>query len=278
MKAVNCSELEEIFSFQERWRGLMMTDLHVVTGMWLLNINMNFQFLYHVLTRALCDGVYSFWRPLQCGWVTAQWRGEWALFEPSDLRLGALRDCLIAESSMTTEAYTVYHQDVLPSAILEVKSENSCWTRLCRFRLASMSKHLCLCETEWGVEWMKRWCLSVPFCRVVSCRVDASNLEGTSLHIKKLRAVSACKMKINSVPKEEITVSSDSELSFQDCLPEDLQITAMRTIGTFILTNVLLCISRRNITLIKKNLNLFWNPYSAFKWPLHYYRGAQGFI
>lgn len=45
-----------------------------------------------------CDGVYRFWRQLQCGWVTAQWRGEWALFEPSDLRLGALRGCLNAES------------------------------------------------------------------------------------------------------------------------------------------------------------------------------------
>lgn len=30
----------------------MMTDLHVVTGMRLLNINVYFQFLYHVLTRA----------------------------------------------------------------------------------------------------------------------------------------------------------------------------------------------------------------------------------
>lgn len=76
----------------------------------------------------------------------------------------------------------------------------------------------------------------------MSCRVDASNLEGTSLHIKKLRADSACRMKINSVPKEELTVSSGSELSFQDCLPEDLQVTAMGVIGTFILTNVSLCI------------------------------------
>lgn len=129
----------------------------------------------------------------------------------------------------------------------------------CRLQLESMSKHFCLCETEWEDEWMKRWSLSVPFCCVVSCRVDASNLEGTSLHIKKLRAVSACKMKINSVPKEEITVSSDSELSFQDCLPEDLQITAMRAIGTFILTNVLLCIFPGGVWhYIKKHFQIYF--------------------
>ncbi|XP_031154645.1 CUB domain-containing protein 1a isoform X1 [Sander lucioperca] len=62
------------------------------------------------------------------------------------------------------------------------------------------------------------------------CKVDPSKMEGLSLHIKKLRPASECKMKINSVPKEKITVTSSSELTFQDCLPEDVQITAMKVI------------------------------------------------
>lgn len=58
-------------------------------------------------------------------------------------------------------------------------------------------------------------------------------MEGTSLHIKKLRPSSDCEMKMNSVPKEEITVTSNSGLSFQSCLPEDVQVTATRTIGKY---------------------------------------------
>lgn len=62
--------------------------------------------------------------------------------------------------------------------------------------------------------------------------MDASKLEGSSLHIKKLRpGASKCQMKINSVSKNEITVASSAELWFQDCLPADIQVTASRTIG-----------------------------------------------
>lgn len=65
-----------------------------------------------------------------------------------------------------------------------------------------------------------------------SCRVDASKLEGSSLHIKKLRPeTSKCQMKINSVSKNETTVASSDQLWFQDCLSADVLVTASRTIG-----------------------------------------------
>lgn len=65
----------------------------------------------------------------------------------------------------------------------------------------------------------------------MSCKVDVSKMEGLSLHVEKLRPASDCEMKVNSVPKEKITVTSKSDLTFQDCLPEDVQVTAMRVIG-----------------------------------------------
>lgn len=56
-------------------------------------------------------------------------------------------------------------------------------------------------------------------------------MEGLALHIEKLRPASDCEMKINSVLTETITVTSNSDLSFQDCLPEDVRVTALRVIG-----------------------------------------------
>lgn len=64
----------------------------------------------------------------------------------------------------------------------------------------------------------------------VLCNVDMSKMEGLTLHIEKMRRASDCEMKINSVPKEKMTVTSRSELTFQDCLPEDIQIIATRLI------------------------------------------------
>ncbi|XP_031708762.1 CUB domain-containing protein 1a [Anarrhichthys ocellatus] len=64
----------------------------------------------------------------------------------------------------------------------------------------------------------------------VSCEVDMSKMDGLSLHIERLRSASVCMMKINSVPKEKITVTSKSKLTFQDCFPEDVQVTATRVI------------------------------------------------
>ncbi|XP_041648618.1 CUB domain-containing protein 1a [Cheilinus undulatus] len=69
--------------------------------------------------------------------------------------------------------------------------------------------------------------ITVP---AVSCQVDVSKLEGLSLHIEKLRPTSDCKMKLKSVLKEKITVTSNSMLTFQDCLPEDVKVHATRTI------------------------------------------------
>ncbi|XP_071325572.1 CUB domain-containing protein 1-like [Trachinotus anak] len=71
----------------------------------------------------------------------------------------------------------------------------------------------------------------------VSCKVDLSKVEGLSLYIEKLRLASDCEMKINSVTKEKITVTSNSVLSFQDCRPEDVQVTAMRVIECRYLTD-----------------------------------------
>lgn len=56
-------------------------------------------------------------------------------------------------------------------------------------------------------------------------------MEGLALHVEKLRSASDCEMKLNSAKKEKITITSNSELSFQDCLPEDVQVTATRVIG-----------------------------------------------
>ncbi|XP_053289217.1 CUB domain-containing protein 1 [Pleuronectes platessa] len=64
----------------------------------------------------------------------------------------------------------------------------------------------------------------------VLCKVDLSKAEGLFLYIRKLRPTSACEMKINSVTKENITVTSNSLLLFQDCTPEDVEVTAMKVI------------------------------------------------
>ncbi|TNN76301.1 CUB domain-containing protein 1 [Liparis tanakae] len=64
----------------------------------------------------------------------------------------------------------------------------------------------------------------------VSCKVDMSRMEGLTLHIERVRPASDCQMKMNSVPKEKITVTSKGDLTFQDCFPEDVHVTAMRVI------------------------------------------------
>uniref|UniRef100_A0A3Q1CT44 CUB domain containing protein 1a n=1 Tax=Amphiprion ocellaris TaxID=80972 RepID=A0A3Q1CT44_AMPOC len=72
--------------------------------------------------------------------------------------------------------------------------------------------------------------LKVSALTTMTCEVDLST-EDLSLHIDKLKPASDCEMKMNLVTKEKITVTSRSKLSFQDCLPEDLLITATRVIG-----------------------------------------------
>lgn len=84
-----------------------------------------------------------------------------------------------------------------------------------------------VCEVGGGTE--SKLCVSL--CPLESCRVDPSKTEGVSLHIDKLRPASKCRMELDSVVMEKITVTSDSALSFKDCLPQDIQVTASRVIG-----------------------------------------------
>ncbi|XP_029958601.1 CUB domain-containing protein 1a [Salarias fasciatus] len=65
----------------------------------------------------------------------------------------------------------------------------------------------------------------------VMCKVDAGRLGDLSLHIHRVRPASDCVMKINSAAKDKITVTSNSALTFQDCLPDDVNVTATRVIG-----------------------------------------------
>uniref|UniRef100_A0A672ZKR9 CUB domain containing protein 1a n=1 Tax=Sphaeramia orbicularis TaxID=375764 RepID=A0A672ZKR9_9TELE len=57
------------------------------------------------------------------------------------------------------------------------------------------------------------------------CRVDLRKTPGLSLQIEKLKSASGCEMKQISAIKDNITVlpNSETQLSFQDCLPEDIQ-------------------------------------------------------
>lgn len=66
---------------------------------------------------------------------------------------------------------------------------------------------------------------------LVSCNVDVGKLGVDSLRVKKMRPMSQCEMRVNSVLKEEVNLTSKADVSFQDCLPGDVQITAETTIG-----------------------------------------------
>nr|XP_057940532.1 CUB domain-containing protein 1a [Doryrhamphus excisus] len=67
----------------------------------------------------------------------------------------------------------------------------------------------------------------------VLCGVDLRKIKVLSLHLERLRKASECEMKMNSVTMEKITVPSGSvtQLSFQDCLPDDVLVTASGVIG-----------------------------------------------
>ncbi|XP_041844777.1 CUB domain-containing protein 1a [Melanotaenia boesemani] len=64
----------------------------------------------------------------------------------------------------------------------------------------------------------------------VTCKVDPSETEGLDLYIHNLRPDSECEMKMNSKTMRNITVTSNSQLSFQGCSPGDVQVTARRVI------------------------------------------------
>ncbi|XP_054637833.1 CUB domain-containing protein 1a isoform X2 [Dunckerocampus dactyliophorus] len=67
----------------------------------------------------------------------------------------------------------------------------------------------------------------------VLCGVDLRKMKVLSLHLERLSKASECEMKMNSVTMEKITVPSGSvtQLSFQDCLPNDVLVTASGVIG-----------------------------------------------
>ncbi|XP_071757717.2 CUB domain-containing protein 1a isoform X1 [Centroberyx gerrardi] len=66
----------------------------------------------------------------------------------------------------------------------------------------------------------------------VLCSVDLKKEKGLSLYIEKMRPGSDCEMKMNSATQGKIALPSDSvtQLSFQDCLPEDVQVIGRRVI------------------------------------------------
>ncbi|XP_077454986.1 CUB domain-containing protein 1a [Stigmatopora argus] len=67
----------------------------------------------------------------------------------------------------------------------------------------------------------------------VLCNVDLRKIKGLSLHLERLKSASECEMKMNSVTMEKITVPSGSvsQLSFQDCLPLHVNVTASGVIA-----------------------------------------------
>ncbi|KAM9310155.1 CUB domain-containing protein 1a [Pholidichthys leucotaenia] len=69
----------------------------------------------------------------------------------------------------------------------------------------------------------------------IRCEVDGRS-DGVSLHVSKTRP-SDCVMKINGVKHETITVTSHANLSFHDCIPEEVQVSATKLIGCHTLTD-----------------------------------------
>uniref|UniRef100_H2U5L0 CUB domain containing protein 1a n=1 Tax=Takifugu rubripes TaxID=31033 RepID=H2U5L0_TAKRU len=61
---------------------------------------------------------------------------------------------------------------------------------------------------------------------------SSESFPGVSWNLQSVPKVSIhLKLYVNSVLKEEVTLTSKADVSFQDCLPEDVQITAETTIG-----------------------------------------------
>ncbi|XP_020793054.2 CUB domain-containing protein 1a [Boleophthalmus pectinirostris] len=67
----------------------------------------------------------------------------------------------------------------------------------------------------------------------VLCEVNLSRFSDLSLHIKKLKPLSDCIMRHQSVPREQLTLNpgTTTELRFEDCHPEDIQVTATKKLG-----------------------------------------------
>ncbi|XP_039868873.1 CUB domain-containing protein 1a isoform X4 [Simochromis diagramma] len=64
----------------------------------------------------------------------------------------------------------------------------------------------------------------------VPCKVDLSKTEGLSLNISTVTSTPDCVMKINSAKKDNITVTSSADLSFEDCFPGNMEVRATQVI------------------------------------------------
>ncbi|XP_068426617.1 CUB domain-containing protein 1a [Clinocottus analis] len=98
-----------------------------------------------------------------------------------------------------------------------------------------------------------------------SCKVDMRQMDGLSLHIEKVSRASDCQMKVNAVPKEKITIAAKSELTFKDCSPEDVHITAMRVIECRQLKDCLKTSYRLSVPALPSCL---FAPLSSVTWTL----------
>ncbi|XP_040021972.2 CUB domain-containing protein 1a [Gasterosteus aculeatus] len=99
----------------------------------------------------------------------------------------------------------------------------------------------------------------------VSCHVDMRNMEGLSLLIERLRPASGCEMTVNAVSKEKITITGRSHLTFQDCVPEELLITARRVIECVQLAD---CPTRSTRLLVPALPTCLPAPLSSVTWTL----------
>lgn len=81
-------------------------------------------------------------------------------------------------------------------------------------------------------------CFSI-FLFIVLCPVDLRQMS-LSLKVEKVRPGSECQMREGSTTMETVVVTSNTlaQLSFQDCFPGDVLITASRVIGEYILSHV----------------------------------------
>lgn len=66
--------------------------------------------------------------------------------------------------------------------------------------------------------------------------MDLTKQQGVSLQIEKITSDPYCEMSVNSKVEEKINVAegTKAELSFLDCLKEDMRLTASEVIGKMI--------------------------------------------
>ncbi|XP_037533180.1 CUB domain-containing protein 1 [Nematolebias whitei] len=99
----------------------------------------------------------------------------------------------------------------------------------------------------------------------VLCQVDLSDAKDFSLSINKVRLNSDCLMKMNSVTMRNITVTSSSKLIFTNCFPEDVEVTAKRTVDCSDLKD---CLKTEVDLLVPQLPSCLPAPLSSVTWTL----------